>query len=63
MNAFVQQMTHRLTTHAGWNPAVVSRDFNAFISEIDYGYDTDSMVIDWSQGDLIPKLAVLSKSS
>ena len=53
-NPFDERMTHRLTTHAGWNPAVVSRDFNAFISEIDYGYDMDSMVIDWSQGDLVP---------
>jgi len=48
---FDDQITQRLTTHAGWNSVVASRDFNAFISELDYGYDTESMVIDWSQGD------------
>lgn len=48
---FGERMTHRLTTHAGWNSVVASRDFNAFISELDYGYDTESMVVDWSQGD------------
>jgi hypothetical protein len=48
---FDDQITQRLTTHAGWNPIVASRDFSAFISELDYGYDTECMVIDWSQGD------------
>ena len=47
---FDERMTHRLTAHASWNSSVGSRDFDAFISELDYGYDTDSMVIDWSQG-------------
>jgi hypothetical protein len=57
---FDDQITQRLTTHAGWNPIVASRDFNAFISELDYGYDMESMVIDWSRGDPVVDKRLIS---
>ena len=50
---FDERMTHQLTSHEGWNPIMASRDFTAFLSELDYGYDTGLMVIDWSKGKLV----------
>ena len=57
---FDERMTYHLTSHAGWNPVIASRDFNAFLSELDYGYDTESMVIDWSQGQLVSDETLIS---
>lgn len=45
-----QDLTNRLRSTPGWNDAAASRDFAAFLGDIDYGYDFDRMTIDWSPG-------------
>jgi hypothetical protein len=37
----------------GWDAARAAQDFDAFTADIDYGYDFDRMVIDWSSGQLL----------
>jgi hypothetical protein len=40
----------RLAAQPGWNAAVAAREFAAFTTEIDYGWDFARMRIDWSPG-------------
>lgn len=42
----------RLAAAAGWDAAAVSRDFDAFTDEVDYGFDFARSRIDWSPGRL-----------
>ena len=42
--------TERLVHAPGWDAARASRDFDAFLSELDYGYDFNRSQIDWSSG-------------
>jgi hypothetical protein len=42
--------TRRLEAEPGWDAARAARDFDAFLAEIDYGYDPVRMEIDWSPG-------------
>jgi hypothetical protein len=42
--------TTRLSSVPQWHPAAARRDFDAFTADVDYGYDFDRMVIDWSPG-------------
>ncbi len=43
----------RLTTIPGWDTPRASRDFDAFTADVDYGFDFERMVIDWSPGKLL----------
>ena len=45
-----RDFTARLRATAGWNEDAASRDFAAFVADIDYGYDFARMAIDWSAG-------------
>jgi hypothetical protein len=45
-----ERFTERLTSRPGWDAARVARDHAAFIAELDYGYDFERTVIDWSPG-------------
>jgi len=40
----------RLAAAPGWDAARAIRDFDAFLQEVDYGFDFDRSVIDWSPG-------------
>jgi len=40
----------RLATLPDWDPAGAARDYAAFTTEIDYGWDFARMTIDWSPG-------------
>jgi hypothetical protein len=40
----------RLATMPGYDPALAARDFDAFIDDLDYGYDFGRSAIDWSPG-------------
>jgi hypothetical protein len=40
----------RLAALPGWDPARAARDYAAFTSEIDYGWDFSRLAIDWSPG-------------
>ena len=42
--------TRRLETTAGWDGTRAGRDFDAFIDDLDYGYDFSRSAIDWSTG-------------
>jgi len=46
-----RDFTARLRATAGWNDPAASRDFAAFLADIDYGYDFARMKIDWSRGE------------
>lgn len=45
-----ERFTERLTSRPGWDAARVARDHAAFIADLDYGYDFERTVIDWSPG-------------
>lgn len=45
-----RELTNRLRAAPGWDDAAASRDFDAFVADIDYGYEFDRMTIDWSPG-------------
>ena len=45
-----RSFTARLRATPGWDEAAASRDFDAFLADIDYGYDFARMTIDWSPG-------------
>lgn len=45
-----QGFTARLTAAPGWNVAFARRDFDAFTSDLDYGYDFARSAVDWSAG-------------
>jgi hypothetical protein len=40
----------RLASLAGWAPARAARDYAAFTTEVDYGWDFSRLAIDWSPG-------------
>lgn len=40
----------RLATVPGWDPARAARDYAAFTSDIDYGWDFSRLAIDWTAG-------------
>ena len=42
--------TARLAATPGWDPARAARDYDAFIADVDYGYDFERMAVDWSPG-------------
>lgn len=42
--------TERLAELDGWDEARVSRDFDAFTAEVDYGFDFARSAIDWASG-------------
>jgi len=42
--------TARISAAPGWDAARASRDFAAFLADIDYGYDFARSAIDWSPG-------------
>lgn len=42
--------TRRLAAAAGWDDRRVTRDFDAFTDELDYGFDFTRSRIDWSPG-------------
>ncbi len=41
----------RLEAIPGWDAARVTRDFDAFTADLDYGWDFNRMAIDWSPGE------------
>jgi hypothetical protein len=43
----------RLAAAPGWDAARATRDFDAFVHEVDYGFDFDRSAIDWSPGRLL----------
>lgn len=45
-----REFTARLRATPGWNEDAASRDFAAFVADIDYGYAFERMAIDWSAG-------------
>jgi hypothetical protein len=45
-----RDFTARLRATTGWSEAAAGRDFAAFVTDIDYGYDFERMTIDWSPG-------------
>jgi hypothetical protein len=40
----------RLATLPGWDPARAARDYAAFTTDVDYGWDFSRLAIDWSPG-------------
>ena len=40
----------RLAALPGWDTARAARDYDAFVADVDYGYDIARMAIDWSPG-------------
>jgi hypothetical protein len=46
-----RDFTARLRATPGWNDMAASRDFAAFVADIDYGYAFERMTIDWSAGE------------
>jgi len=40
----------RLAAAPGWDGIRAARDFDAFVQEVDYGFDFDRSAIDWSPG-------------
>jgi len=40
----------RLAALPGWDMARAAREYDAFIDDVDYGYDFDRLAIDWSPG-------------
>ena len=46
--------TRRLKGQPGWNSAAASRDFDAFTADLDYGFDSSRMTINWSSGRRLP---------
>jgi hypothetical protein len=45
-----RDFTSRVRAAPGWDDRAASRDFAAFVADLDYGYDFDRMAIDWSPG-------------
>jgi len=45
-----RNLTHRVETMPDWDGEKAARDFDAFIGDLDYGYDFDRMTVDWSPG-------------
>lgn len=45
------QFTQRLLAIPAFNPDDARRDFDAFTDDLDYGYDLEQMMIDWSPGE------------
>jgi len=43
-------LTERLAETDGWDQARASRDFDAFIADVDYGFDFARSAVDWSPG-------------
>ena len=44
------QLDRRLAELPGWDGDRAARDYAAFVSEIDYGWDFERLAIDWSAG-------------
>jgi hypothetical protein len=40
----------RLAALPGWDMARAAREFDAFVADVDYGYDLARMAVDWSPG-------------
>lgn len=40
----------RLAATPGWNAPLATRDFDAFVQEVDYGFDFSRSAIDWATG-------------
>ncbi|NDC53696.1 MAG: hypothetical protein EBZ74_05250 [Planctomycetia bacterium] len=45
-----RDFTNRLTGTPEWDGPRASRDFAAFLDDLDYGYDFDRMAVDWAPG-------------
>ncbi|MEI6240223.1 MAG: hypothetical protein WCR51_07530 [Planctomycetia bacterium] len=45
-----RDFTARLQASPGWDATAATRDFDAFVADLDYGYDFERMTIDWSPG-------------
>lgn len=40
----------RLAAQPGWDMARAAREYDAFVADVDYGYDIPRMAVDWSPG-------------
>jgi hypothetical protein len=44
------EFTDRLAALPGWDMARAAREYDAFVADVDYGYDVTRMAVDWSPG-------------